>query len=143
MSANNNKPIDEWNLDGVLRELEKFHSTMDDRQFAFILGAGASASSGIPTGHALAQQWLEEIHQRECLDKELNLHTWLDSEQSGWRDKEIKIEEAGSHYPTIFERRFKGDREAGYAALETAMEGKFPSLGFLSWLALFTTHATK
>ena len=51
----------------------------------------------------------------------------------------VSHKEAGVHYSRIFERRFRNDREAGYAALETAMEGKQPSLGY-SLLAEIIQH---
>lgn len=122
--------ITEWTLDGVLEEIFNVHTNMKDRHYAFILGAGASKSSGIHTGHELAQRWLEEIFRRECLNKTLSIEEWLASGDSGFTDSTISFADAGSHYPQIFERRFYGDREAGYAALEDAIEGKIPSLGY-------------
>ena len=35
-----------------------------DRAFAFVLGAGVSKSSGIPTGAELVHQWLAELHHQ-------------------------------------------------------------------------------
>lgn len=122
--------ITEWTLDGVLEEIINVHNNMKDRHYAFILGAGASKSSGIHTGHELAQRWLEEIYRRECLDKTLQTDEWLVSGDSDFTNSKISFADAGSHYPQIFERRFYGDREAGYAALEDAIEGKIPSLGY-------------
>lgn len=122
--------VTEWTLDGVLEEIINVHHNMKDRHYAFILGAGASKSSGINTGHELAQRWLEEIYRRECLDKTLSIEEWLASGNSGFTDSTISFADAGSHYPQIFERRFYGDREASYAALEDAIEGKIPSLGY-------------
>lgn len=120
----------EWTLDGVLEEIINVHNNMKDRHYAFILGAGASKSSGINTGQELAQRWLEEIYRRECLDKASSIEEWLASGNSGFSDSTISYAHAGNHYPQIFERRFYGDREAGYAALEDAIEGKIPSLGY-------------
>lgn len=131
--------VTEWTLDGVLEEIINVHNKMEDRHYAFILGAGASKSSGIATGHELAQRWLEEIYRRECLDKTLSIDEWLTSGTSGFTDSTISFADAGSHYPQIFERRFYGDREAGYAALEDAIEGKIPSLGY-SLLASIIEH---
>ncbi len=128
--------VQEWTLDGVLDELSRIDVTMRDRQFAFILGAGASFTSGIPTGKDLAQRWLEAMHLRECADGS-DVDTWI---QSAWPDKkDLSLATAADHYPEIFERRFSGDREAGYAELETAMEGKSPSLGY-SLLAEIIQH---
>lgn len=117
--------IDEWTLDGVLDELAGIHQSMQDRQFAFILGAGASFSSGIPTGKTLAENWLREMHRRECRDGS-DIDTWVQT----LGIEGLTLQTAAEHYPRVFERRFRRDREAGYAALELAMEGKSPSLGY-------------
>ncbi|MBS7416341.1 hypothetical protein [Pseudomonas syringae] len=128
--------IAEWTLDGVLDDLSRIHSSMRDRQFAFILGAGASVSSGIPTGQQLAERWLKDLHLRECLDGR-SMDEWLRT--SGLGDVNLKLDNAAEYYPQIFERRFEGDSEAGYAELEVAMDGKSPSLGY-SLLAEIIQH---
>jgi protein O-mannosyl-transferase len=130
------EPVQEWTLDGVLDELARINGAMKDRQFAFILGAGASFTSGIPTGHHLAQKWLKDLHLRECADGR-PIEQWLTS--CGIGDGSLTWETAAEHYPLIFERRFDGDREAGYAELEAAMDGKSPSLGY-SLLAEIIQH---
>lgn len=128
--------ITEWTLEGVLDEMEVIHGAMKDRQFAFILGAGASFTSGIPTGQGLAQKWLKDLHLRECSDGR-SLEQWI--AECGIGNGELTFQTAAEHYPQIFERRFDGDREAGYAELESAMEGKSPSLGY-SLLAEIIQH---
>jgi len=128
--------VDEWTLDGVLAELAQIHDTMNDRHFAFILGAGASVTSGIPSGDNLARSWLADLHLRECAD-ERSLEEWLPG--CGIGHGALTLATAAQHYAHIFERRFSGDREAGYAALEAAMEGKSPSLGY-SLLAEIIQH---
>lgn len=65
--AENTSTITEWSVDGLLDEISHLNSNMKDRSLAFILGAGASISSGIPAGGALAKKWLEEIYLRENL----------------------------------------------------------------------------
>jgi NAD-dependent SIR2 family protein deacetylase len=35
-----------------------------EKRFCFILGAGASRASGIPTGAELARQWIGELEER-------------------------------------------------------------------------------
>ena len=119
--------VQEWSLDGVLDELSRIDHSMRDRQFAFILGAGASFTSRIPTGKDLAERWLRDLHLRECLD-DAALEAWVASGSLAIAG--LTWEKAAEHYPEIFERRFRGDREAGYAELENAMEGKTPSLGY-------------
>jgi tetratricopeptide (TPR) repeat protein len=128
--------VPEWTLEGVLDEMERIDQTMKDRQFAFILGAGASFTSGIPTGQHLAETWLKDLHLRECSDGR-PLSQWVN--ECGVGNGNLKLETAAEYYPQIFERRFDGDREAGYAELEAAMEGKSPSLGY-SLLAEIIQH---
>ena len=102
--------VQEWTLDGVLDELSRIDVSMRDRQFAFILGAGASFTSGIPTGKDLAQRWLKDMHLRECADGS-DLEGWI---RKAWpAENGLSQATAADHYPEIFERRFSGDREAG------------------------------
>lgn len=126
----------EWTLDGVLDELAKIDDAMRDRQFAFILGAGASFFVHIPTGKQLAERWLRDLHLRECADG-ASLEVWVAGSTLGIADP--TFDTAAEHFAQIFERRFRGDREAGYAELESAMEGKTPSLGY-SLLAEIIQH---
>ena len=119
--------VQEWTLEGVLDELARLDSSMHDRHFAFILGSGASFSSNIPTGKDLAQRWLTDLHLRECRSGE-SVKDW--SKSSGVISGDITFETAAEFYPQIFERRFRGDRESGYAELEKHMDGKSPSLGY-------------
>ena len=128
--------VTEWTLDGVLDEIKIIDSAMKDRQFAFILGAGASFTSGIPTGQGLAQKWLKDLHLRECSNGS-SLEQWII--ECGIGNGGLTFQTAAEHYPQIFERRFEGDREAGYAELESVMEGKAPSLGY-SLLAEIIQH---
>lgn len=44
--------------------LRDIHKKTESRKFCFILGAGASFSSGIPTGGELASLWFKEIQDR-------------------------------------------------------------------------------
>lgn len=131
--------VAEWALDGVLDELARIDKLMKDRHFAFILGAGASFTSGIPTGRDLAQRWLKDLYLRECVDQR-PLPEWM--ADCGIGDGRLSWDTAADHYPQIFEHRFDGDREAGYAELEAAMEGKSPSLGYslLAEIIQYTRH---
>lgn len=123
----------EWSEKGLLAEIRKLHQ--QGRSLAFILGAGASASSGIPTGGKLAYGWLQEWHQRECLEPNTDLQSWAREQLKNpafitHQDAKPAYQDAASHYATIFERRFAGDYTSGYAALEDAMEDAAPSVGY-------------
>jgi Tfp pilus assembly protein PilF len=93
------------------------------RRFCFIIGAGASIQSGIPTGAELVKKWLAEL--REMYDDE-ELEKWKE-------EKDIKglgKGEAAKYYPQIYEKRFSIDPQEGYFYLEDIMEGKEPSFGY-------------
>jgi hypothetical protein len=67
-------------LVGFLSEFLNQHRLRPDRPFCFILGAGASKESNIPTGQEMAAKWLEEIHQNENIEN-LRLRKWATAER--------------------------------------------------------------
>ena len=94
------------------------------KKFCFILGAGASKSSDIPTGAEMAKQWLNELRRDLPLDE---FEQWLSKEG-------ITQENCAPHYSHIFAKRFEIDINDGVAFLEKAMENAEPSCGY-SFLA--------
>jgi len=94
-----------------------------EKRFCFILGAGASKSSGILTGEELVQQWIKELKEsdKNDLDKLLS-------------EKGIAENDYASHYSEIFDKRFEFSKKDGFAFLEKTMEGAEPSCGY-SFLA--------
>jgi tetratricopeptide (TPR) repeat protein len=118
---------DEWTAEGLLDEIKTNDANMEDRSLAFILGAGTSVASGIPSGGALAQRWLKEIHKRENLRAGDDLEAWAASKLSA---SGFRLTDAATHYAKIFELRFGRDPQSGYAALQAEMEKAEPSLGY-------------
>ncbi len=108
----------------TLRQFLRYFGEQQNRRFCFILGAGASKSSGIPTGAELAFQWLNEIE--EDLGKDL-FEAWL-------REEGINKNDSASFYPQIFAKRFEVDHQGGYDFFEKIMEKAEPSCGY-SFLA--------
>lgn len=125
--AENTSTITEWSVDGLLDEIRHLNDNMKDRSLAFILGAGASISSGIPAGGALAKKWLEDIHLRESLTTGEKIEVWA-SKRLGI--DEFQLHDAATYYAKIFELRFGCDPQSGYAALESVMEEAEPSVGY-------------
>lgn len=120
---------DRWTVRGLLDQFLRIHDGMTDRYFAFILGAGASRPSGIPTGAELVRTWLLELRLR--YDQEFNtgqLSNRANEEIFGI--KGFDFNRAAEFYPQIFEKRFSGDPEEGYAYLERLMSGREPSFGY-------------
>ena len=108
----------------TLRQFLRYFGEQQNQKFCFILGAGASKSSGIPTGAELAFQWLNEI--KEDLDKD-QFKAWLEEE-------DIDENNPASFYPQIFAKRFEVARQGGYDFFEEIMEKAEPSCGY-SFLA--------
>ncbi|MGE3296048.1 MAG: tetratricopeptide repeat protein [Porticoccaceae bacterium] len=100
---------------------------MDDRAFLFILGAGASVSSGIPAGAILVERWLGELYSRLC-HTDQTLGEWATEENLGISGFDYK--QAARFYPQVFQRRFRDDPQEGYADLEKTMDGAQPSFGY-------------
>jgi len=102
----------------------------EDKKFCFILGAGASKSSGIKTGAELVQQWLLEL--QESYSKE-ELDAWYEQEQ-------IAHDDPAAHYPKIFAKRFALSKKDGSAFLATVMENAEPSCGYSVLVQIMTQH---
>ncbi|WP_082158710.1 DUF29 family protein [Chromobacterium sp. LK11] len=126
--SSKNSVVQEWSAEGVLDEIQKLNADMQDRSLAFILGAGASVTSGIPAGSTLAQTWLKEIYLRKCLNQNSEpLEAWA---AKALNIHNFQLAHVATHYSKIFELRFAGDPKSGYAALEAAMEKAEPGLGY-------------
>ncbi|ETA27148.1 hypothetical protein SJDPG2_04820 [Porphyromonas gingivalis SJD2] len=96
-----------------------------EMKFCFLIGAGASISSGIPSGAKLAWEWLQEIEE-DCDGEDFEY--W--KSEIGMPDQNIE-EKAGEFYPQIYEKRFGHAPETGYDYIRGLMEGREPSLGYL------------
>lgn len=100
---------------------------MPDHAYAWVLGAGASRSSGIPLAGELVHRWLSELHRR--LDRENKpLAEWATAEALGIPKFDYKT--AASVYSRVYERRFGDNPDEGFAYLEALMTGKDPSPGY-------------
>jgi len=108
----------------TLKQFLRHFGEQASQRFCFILGAGASRSSGIPTGAELARQWLNEV--KEDLDDE-QFESWCKTES-------IDQSEPANFYPKIFAKRFEVNPQGGYDFLEQIMEKAEPSCGY-SFLA--------
>ena len=136
------KRIDRWTLSGLVDTFHQTHKDMGDRRFAFILGAGASVSSGIPSGGRMALRWLRELQKREdrFYDRGHSLEAWATGENLGIPG--FSLEKTAEFYPQLFERTFRNDPKRGYLDLEQAMEGAFPGVGYsiLAQILATTRH---
>lgn len=128
--------VREWTLEGALDELVHLQEAMGERGLAFVVGAGASVSSGIPAAGPLAADWLHELHLRECKgDQDLAL--WLHTTKGPLHG--IDPDSPASHYAAILAARYRGDSEAGYALLDR-LSDVTPSSGY-RWLAAILQYS--
>ena len=130
------KPFKEqFRLDNKIRK---------ERRYCFILGAGASVGSGIPSGRALADQWLRELFERQCPapkpgEKPMTLPEWCASPDCPVAG--VAPSNPGLHYPQLFSARFPGCDPEGQLFIQEAVRGtdrtkpNLPSLGY-AYLAL-------
>jgi protein O-mannosyl-transferase len=101
--------------------IRDIHKNADNRKFCFVIGAGASRNSGIPTGKEMANKWFSEISDR--LDK-VELDAWV-TEQS------INGDDLAASYGSIYRKRFEHDKTSGYEFLVQAMKSAKPSFGYI------------
>jgi len=119
----------EWAAVGFLNEFMRIDKTMDDRAFAFLLGAGASVTSKIPGAGTLARQWVEELYAFLVEDKAtMSIEDWATAENIGIPD--FSIDNVAASYPKVYDKRFGDDPESGYAYLEDAMKSAEPNIGY-------------
>lgn len=104
-----------------MKEFLRFFGGQQSKRFCFILGAGASKSSGIPTGEELARMWLNQIREDVSRD---NYRKWIN-------DQSINENDPGRFYHQIFSKRFIGDSEYGNDELKKLMGGAKASLGYV------------
>ena len=110
--------ISDKNLIRMLIDKQKSNGNM---KFCFLIGSGASRSSGIATGGTLAQDWYKEIKSDTEEDK-----------FEEWKKKEgIDEKDLATSYSAIYKERFQNCPESGYEALIKIMEGKSPSIGYI------------
>ena len=105
----------------LVRMLKDASGESKGTKFCFLIGAGASMSSGIPSGADLARKWIREIEE-DCGKDDF----------AKWKNKVgISEDNVGEFYPQLYEKRFGHIPESGYDCIRHYMEGKEPSLGYL------------
>lgn len=108
--------------------LRDIHTNTENRKFCFVIGAGASYKSGIPTGGQLAQKWFDEIKERYSTEE---LGLWI---------KEVKLnkKDLAAHYGSIYRKRFETDKTSGYEFLVQAMRSAKPTFGHIVLAQILT-----
>ena len=109
------------------------------QRYCFILGAGASKTSGIRTGEELMREWRKFLIQRGKTYAD-NCAQDLDMEPAHYVHLlDPKASLRNDDYFTLFDLRYAGNPNAAYAFLEREMEHAFPSCGYYP-LAMMLAH---
>ena len=116
--------------EAFLKKLKK------DEKYCFILGAGASITSGIPGGASLAYRWLDEIRQSTDdypaeIKRRINvLNNGYDYSRFLNEDYELNFDERLDDYNAINELRFCDNREEEKEQLFELMNEAVPYWGY-------------
>ena len=100
-------------------------------KYCFLLGSGASYTSGIPTGEMLMKQWRDDLlnHGQAYIQGQLDLahYDWEKDCKALFDPKGTLPNEA---YFTLYDLQFAGLPTEGYQFLQNQMKGKTPSPGY-------------
>lgn len=111
---------EKMSIDGFIQEIKDVSVGPRPRKFCFVLGAGASVSSGIKSGHELVDIWDKELLKRNK------------PEYLKWKSKlDITDENKYSFYSQYYEQRFQRLPQDGYNFLEKLMDRAVPSAGYV------------
>lgn len=102
------------------------------KRFCFILGSGASVTSGIPMGSKLLKEWFDYLtapergldYAHECAQR-INLKP---EDYAYLFERGYKPE--GKDYFILYDLRYAGVTNTGYRYLEKVMSGKSPNIGY-------------
>jgi len=108
------------------------HTLTDQRQrVTWLLGAGCSASSGIPTAGAMVRSWLRELHAMQGTGAG-SFDGWVKTEFGSYTD-----EQAGRFYAKAFQRRHPSALER-QRAIEMFCAKAQPGYGYATFAQLLS-----
>ncbi len=102
--------------------------TMPNRAFAFLLGAGASRSSGIKGAGQMVDDWLRLRHRETVGDTDGDYKTWATAQTLGITH--LDPADPAASYSELYRRMYARDPDRGYAYLEEQMRTAEPSYGY-------------
>ncbi len=120
MKKSKPKKISQNRLKRVFKDIREQNSK--EIRFCFVIGAGASKSSGIKTGWELSEEWYKEL--KEDLDAE-ELQAWKDNISGDFDEDNI-----GAYYSDLYKARYEVEPETGYNTLTALMEKAEPGIGY-------------
>lgn len=117
-------------LEGKKRTYEDLSRFMGARtsgvpNYALLLGAGCSVSSGVRSASALVEIWREEVFRRLCPEDQYEPYAakaYLTKNSAGWYN-------SAREYSSLFEKNFDLPRQRRMF-VEEEVSGKSPNLGY-------------
>ena len=116
-------------LQHLLQDMEPDLVRNTSKRFCFVLGAGASRASGIPSGQNLVDQWDEYIRRR---DSQKEYEIW--QREMGIRSTQDKY----AHYSDYYKKRFEEDEAEGHTFIRNVTAQAKPSVGYLALANVLT-----
>ena len=111
--------IDQKRLVTLFKDIKRLNS--DETRFCFLIGAGASKSSGIKTGLELAKEWYK------CLRHDLS-----NEELKQWEESiKFDVNNIGAFYPHLYKKRYETSSQIGYEEFKKLMENIEPGIGYV------------
>src|ERR1043166_1983150 len=131
--------VERLSLNRFLTYVKDQHEGQKERPFCFILGAGASVQSDIPTGGQLVDRWLREMHA-DAEDRNLTIEEWANKAFGHLNN--FTYGRRAEFYGDIYKANFRGRNKAGHVFLESQLTGKEPSFGYsiLAYILANTQH---
>lgn len=106
-------------LEGFINEMHTATQSAHPRRFCFVLGAGASRTSGIKSGQEMVREWNRDLQLRDPEGYER------------WRaEHRITDENMEENYSRYYEKLFDPRSRDGYAYMERCMASATPSAGY-------------
>src|SRR5687767_881147 len=113
---------------GLVKRFKQVNDTMQNRSFCFVLGAGASVTSGIKPANKMVEDWIETIYRETTNHPGAVPTDWATAKTLGIETFDPK-DPAGS-YSALYRKMYENDPDAGFAYLEEQMKNVEPSFGY-------------
>ncbi len=104
------------------------HKRMPNRAFAFVLGAGASRSSGIKGASQMVEDWIRSLHREATGEADGDSKVWANTKTLGI--KHYDPADPAACYSELYHKMYARDPDRGYAYLEEQMQDSEPSYGY-------------
>lgn len=104
------------------------HKRMPNRAFAFVLGAGASRSSGIKGAPQMVEDWIRSLHREATGEVDGDCKAWATAKSLGIKNYDPA--DPAASYSELYRRMYARDPDRGYAYLEEQMQKSEPSYGY-------------